>query len=249
MRDILSERNRPILKKFVSGNVLLGFDFDGTLAPIVANPDEVAIPGGTRKILRQLASRYPCVLVSGRGREDVRRRVRGIGFQEVVGNHGIEPSNSSRAIAQTIRGWLVLLRPGLKGLPGIAIEDKTFSITVHYRKARLKKRAVKTIIQAAKHLAGARLIGGKQVINIVPKGAPDKGHAVLQEMRKWHCDCAIYIGDDETDENAFALSENSRLLGIRVGVRRSSLADFYIRDQKEIDPLLKVLIALRPPRQ
>jgi len=245
MRYILSERNRPILEKFASGNVLLAFDFDGTLAPIISNPDRVAIPGGTRKLLQKLALQYPCIVVSGRGRGDVRRRVGGIGFKEVIGNHGIEPSNSSRAIAQTTRGWLLLLRPRLKGLHGVVIEDKTFSITVHYRKARRKRRAVKAITEAAKLLAGARIIGGKQVINILPERAPDKGHAVLREQRKRRCDCIIFVGDDETDENAFTLARSCRLLGIRVGARRSSLADFYIRDRKEIRRLLRLLVTLR----
>ncbi|MGH9678854.1 MAG: trehalose-phosphatase [Candidatus Acidiferrales bacterium] len=245
MRTILSERSRPILEKFASAKVLLAFDFDGTLSPIVTDPDRAAIRGSTRRVLRKLAQLYPCIVVSGRGRSDVLRRVRGIGFKEVVGNHGIESSDSSRDIAQTVRGWILLLRPKLKGMHGIAIEDKTFSISVHYRKARRKKRAVQAITEAARNLPGVRVIGGKQVINIVLRGAPHKGHAVLREQRKRHCDRAMFVGDDETDENAFALSRNGRLLGIRVGLRRSSLADFYIRDQREIDRLLRVLIELR----
>jgi len=120
--------------------------------------------------------------------------------------------------------------------------------SIHYRKARHKRKAITAIKRIAKALLGARLIGGKQVINIVPKGAPDKGLAVERERRRQHYDKVIYVGDDETDEHAFAMVRTGRFLTIRVGPKRSSLARFHIRNQKEIDRLLASLIALRTRR-
>ena len=245
MRHILSVRSRPIVEKFAPGNVLLAFDFDGTLAPITSEPDRAVMRGITRKLFHSLALKYPCIVVSGRCRADIRRRLRGIGLLEVVGNHGIEPWDSSPALAQTVKTWIPLLKQRLKLLPGVMIENKQFSISVHYRKARRKKIAIKAIKQAAKTLPGAHLIGGKQVINFVPQGSPDKGRAVETARRKHHCDRVIYVGDDETDETAFALAQRGHVLGIRVGAKRSSLADFYIRDQREMDRLMSSLIALR----
>jgi trehalose 6-phosphate phosphatase len=245
MRYILAVRNRPILKKFASGNVLLAFDFDGALAPITSDPDHSAIRPNTRKLLEKLTSQYPCIIVSGRGRADVRRRLSGIGFKEIIGNHGIEPWGSSHAMAQRVAGWVPLLKQRLERFRGVILEDKQFSVSVHYRRERNKREALKAIVEAARILPGARLVGGKQVINVVPRGAPDKGLAVERERRRRHCDKVVYIGDDETDENVFALGRTGRFLTIRVGANKSSLARFYIRNQKETDPLLKLLIDLR----
>ncbi len=245
MRHILSPRYLPILKKFGAQNVLLAFDFDGTLSPITAEPRRAEIRRSTRKLLKTLASRYPCIIVSGRSRLDVQQRVRDIGFEEVIGNHGIEPWESSRSLARTVRTWMPHLRESLKSLPEIVIEDKRFSVSIHYRKARRKRLAASRIKRAARTLAGAKCIGGKQVINIVPAGAMDKGAAVETARRRGHFDTVVYVGDDETDENAFGFAHSGRFLTIRVGAKRSSLAAFYIREQGEIDGLLRELITLR----
>jgi len=66
-----------------------------------------------------------------------------------------------------------------------------------------------------------------------------------RERRKSRCDKAIYVGDDETDERVFALARRGRLLTIRAGANRISLARFYVRDQRQIDRLLRTLIELR----
>jgi trehalose 6-phosphate phosphatase len=248
MRYILSARSGSVLKKFASGNVLLAFDFDGTLAPITSDPDRAAIPPSTRRLLQTLTTQYPCIVVSGRSRADVRRRLSGIGFEEIIGNHGIEPWDSSPAIAETVRTWIPLLKRRLELLQGVILEDKQYSASVHYRKARRKRKTIKAIKKIAKTLLGARFIGGKQVINIVPKGVPDKGLAVESERRRRHCDKVIFLGDDETDESVFALPRRDRFLTIRVGAKRSSLSRFYLRDQKEVDPLIRSLIALRAGR-
>ena len=96
--------------------------------------------------------------------------------------------------------------------------------------------------------ATSGLVGGKQVVNIVPKGAPDKGRAVERARQEMKCDKVIYVGDDKTDEDVFAMARRGRTLTIRVGASRSSSAHFYIRDQREIDRLLKTLIELRSDR-
>ena len=87
--------------------------------------------------------------------------------------------------------------------------------------------------------ATVRLIGGKQVVNILPAGAPHKGLALERARARLGCDTAVYVGDDETDEDVFALDRPGRLLGIRVGRKRSSSAASYVRAQAEIDRLLR----------
>ncbi len=245
MRPILSATNRPILKKFASGNVLVAFDFDGTLSPIVSNPHKAAIRPATRKLLKSLTSLYPCIVVSGRGRDDVRRKLAGLQFREVIGNHGIEPWNSSRKMARVVQSWLPVLKKGLGHLHGVLLENKRYSVSIHYRHARQKKNVIKTITEVAGSLPGARLVGGKLVINIIPEGARDKGLAVKRARQEIHCQTVIYVGDDQTDEDAFALARLERFLTIRVGKTKSSHAHFYLRNQLEIDQLLKVLLELR----
>lgn len=245
MRNILSVRNLPVLGRFALGNVLLAFDFDGTLAPVTSVPARASLRRSTRNLLRTLTLQYPCIVVSGRSRSDVMLRLRGIGFREIIGNHGIEPWDTSRAVAKAVRAWMPVLKGKLGSIPGVMVEDKQFSVSVHYRKARQKRKSIRAIHQAAKNLPGACLVGGKQVINIVFSGAPDKGLAVEKERKKWRCEKVIFIGDDETDESVFALAQRNRFLTIRVGPKRASLARFYIRSQREIDALLRALLAAR----
>jgi trehalose 6-phosphate phosphatase len=245
MRNILSARSRPLLRKFVTANVLVGFDFDGTLAPIVSEPGRAAMRADTRKLLRRLTSLCPCIVVSGRSRADVRNRLRGIEFDEIIGNHGIEPWKSSEATARAVGAWIPLLERDLKRFPGLMLEDKRFSVSIHYRRERNKRRAAQAIMELAQRLPEARFVGGKQVVNIVPRGAPHKGSAVERARRKVHCDKVIYVGDDVTDEDVFALAPNGRFLSIRVGAKGPSLARFHIRRQREIDRLLRTMIELR----
>jgi trehalose 6-phosphate phosphatase len=145
-----------------------------------------------------------------------------------------------------VRRWAPLLRHSLAGLKGVWIEDKTYSIAVHYRHSREKKKARAAILEAAAHLGPSRLIGGKLVINILPEGAPHKGMALLRERERLHCDTALYLGDDVTDEDVFGLDDPGRLLTIRVGAKRSSAASYYLRSQEAVDDLLDALLDLRP---
>jgi trehalose 6-phosphate phosphatase len=94
-------------------------------------------------------------------------------------------------------------------------------------------------------LGDVRVIGGKQVVNVLPKGAPHKGLALERELERLRCDTAIYVGDDETDEDVFALDRPGRLLMIRVGAKRSSSAAYYIRSQEAIEELLEALVGAR----
>jgi trehalose 6-phosphate phosphatase len=73
--NILAQRNRPGLAGFASSNVLLAFDYDGTLAPIAAEPGRARMRDQTRRLLADCARRYPCVVISGRRLDDVTRRL------------------------------------------------------------------------------------------------------------------------------------------------------------------------------
>ena len=245
MKDILSRAGRQILEQFAASNVLLAFDYDGTLSPIVVDRDRASMRPTTRQRLEALAALYPVVVISGRTQADVLRRLRGTGVCDVVGNHGIEPWQATRSVMDEVRRWQPLLRGRLSSLRGVQIEDKGFSVAVHYRQSREKKRARALILEAASRLGDVRVIGGKQVVNILPKDAPHKGLALERERERLGCDTAIYVGDDETDEDVFTLDQPGRLLTIRVGHKRASMADYCIRSQRDIDSLIHALLTLR----
>jgi trehalose 6-phosphate phosphatase len=245
MRNILCRANHEVLQQFAWSRVLLAFDYDGTLAPIVSQPERAIMRHTTRRLLEELVKRYPCMVISGRAQRDAMRLLQGIGVHKIVGNHGAEPWHGTNRIVNKSDHWRRVLGDRLSGLRGVKIEDKGLSIAIHYRQSREKKRARSAILEAVSALGEIRLIGGNQVINILPQGAPHKGMALERERALLKCDTAIYVGDDETDEDVFALDQPGQLLTIRVGQRRSSAAAYFIESQRRIDDLLRILLRLR----
>ena len=245
MKHILARANSSVFQQLAWSQVLLAFDYDGTLAPIVEDPEEAWMRPRTRALLAQVARRYPCAVISGRAQWDVLRRLRGIGVVEAIGNHGLEPSRSATTFVKQVREWLPKLERRLAELRGVDIEDKGLSLAIHYRRSREKRRARALIRRSTADLAKVRSISGKLVINLVPDGAPHKGIALQEARARFGCDTAIYVGDDETDEDVFALDEPGRLLSVRVGASVRSRAAYFIRNQKSIDAMLAALLSYR----
>ena len=245
MRNILSHANHRVLQQFAWSKAILVFDYDGTLAPIVSVPEQAIMRHTTRRLLKELVKLYPCMVISGRAQRDAMRRLHGIGVHKIIGNHGAEPwLGRNRPVNKSDR-WRRLLGERLSGLRGVKIEDKGFSIAIHYRQSREKRLARSAILEAVSALGEVRLICGNQVVNILPHDAPHKGIALERERALLKCDTAIYVGDDQTDEDVFALDQPGQLLTIRVGQRRSSAAAYFIESQRRIDDFLRVLLKLR----
>ena len=247
MRYLLARAHREVLEQYACSRTLLALDFDGTLAPIVADPGRAAMRPATRRLLREVARAYPCVVLSGRSRSDVERRVRGVPVADVIGNHGMERGRAPARTLREVRRWLAVLAGGVGRLPGVVIEDKGLSLAVHYRASRQKKRARQRILEAVGALGDVRLVGGKHVVNVLPAGAPHKGLALVRARARLACDTAIFLGDDETDEDVFSLDQPGRLLAIRVGRKADSAAPYYVRTQGEVDRVLRSLLAFRAP--
>jgi trehalose 6-phosphate phosphatase len=242
MKWILSRDGRAALARIAGRRPLVALDFDGTLAPIVRDPSRAAMRPRTRGLLRRVAALYPCVVISGRALRDLRGRLRETGVRRAIGNHGGEPTRQWRAVRARVRRWQAALARRLGGLRGVTIEDKGLSLAIHYRHARPRAAAESAVRAAAARLAGARIVGGKCVVNVVPRRAPNKGVALEALRRRLRRACAVYVGDDDTDEDAFALAASGRLLGIRVGRKPASKAHYYLRAQSEVDALLAVLV-------
>ena len=243
-RDILALRQRTTLRAFTSSETLLALDYDGTLAPIDPDPARVRMRTRTRALLIQVARRYPTIVVSGRPAKDVSRRVAGIPVRLVYGNFGAEPAAGRRA-PNRVRHWVRRLSAALESHAGIVIEDKGYSVTVHYRHAPNRARALADIHDAVACLRGVRVLGGVCAVSLLPADGPDKGVVLNRARRLLRCEMAIYVGDDDTDEDAFASGHPERLLSVRIGVSSTSRARYCLRSQADIDRFLRRLLILR----
>jgi trehalose 6-phosphate phosphatase len=245
MKNILSRPQRKLLRDFAYSNATLALDYDGTLAPIIDDPARASMRPCTRELLAEVTQLYKVIVVSGRAHHDALRRLRGIGAFEVIGNHGVEPWNIAHRYIPVVKRWVSELEGALAPLTGIVIENKNYSLAIHYRKAPDKQQARAAILKAAAALEEVRIIGGKQVTNLLPISATNRGLAVERERKRLQCDTTIYVGDDETDEDVFALGQPERLLAIRVGAKRGSAASYCITNQEAIDVLLRTLLEFR----
>jgi trehalose 6-phosphate phosphatase len=245
MRYALSHRSGEILRQFAASKTVFAFDFDGTLAPIVNDPESACMRRTTRLLLQKLASVRTCMALSGRARADLKNKLAGTGIRRLIGNHGAAPWEGERRTRKTVALWARALAKDLPDLPGLWIENVRLSLTVHYRQCRRKAEARRAIARAVRWLPNARLIGGKEAVSIVSQEAPHKGDALRAELARLKCGQALYVGDDETDEDVFAAGDaEPSLFTIRVGRKIGSRAGYYLRNQEEIDELLRVLVRI-----
>jgi trehalose 6-phosphate phosphatase len=243
--DVLSPHHRPILAGFALSNVLLAFDYDGTLAPIAPTPAAARMRSTTERLLARASRRYPCVVISGRMLSDISERVQEIPLWYVFGNHGFEPLSPNTLPTGRTAKWLATLREQLPAQPGIVIEDKSHTLTIHYRAAPDREQAAAAIGRAVQSLTDARVVDGAEAVNVLPRGGADKGVALGRAMELFACTTAIYVGDDATDEDAFTSIAPDRLLGVRIGCSEQSAARFHLEHQTDVDALLRILVDLR----
>jgi len=246
MRYFLSHSSRPVALRLARERTLCAFDFDGTLAPIVEHPDRARMPAGTRRLLIRLARYYPCTIISGRARRDLLGKLSGVSVARAIGNHGAETEGVPPGERRQVERWASALSSALAESPGVWIEDKGLSLAVHYRQAPEKSEVRRLISEAAAGLRHVRVFGGKLVVNVVSDCSPDKGAALAAERDRLGCNWVLYVGDDENDEDAFAL--NGNVVPVRIGRKRTSHARYYLREQAEIDRLLELMLELRTSR-
>jgi trehalose 6-phosphate phosphatase len=249
VRRLFAARNLELLAQLASSNVLLAFDYDGTLAPIVADRELARMRAKTAQLLDQVCRVYPCAVISGRSKADVGGRLGNASVKYIIGNHGLEPGRDLSDFAAEITTVRPRLELALERCPGLEIEDKTYSLAIHYRKSRKKRQARVAIREAVLSLPLAmRIVTGKLVVNVVPERAANKGDALLELRQREAANTAFYVGDDVTDEDVFTLDQPGRLFTVRVGSSKASAANYFLRDQREIDALLEKLVQLRTER-
>ena len=245
MKYLLSGHGRARLSALARSRVLVAFDYDGTLAPIASDPARAFMRQSTRALFQDLCRRYPCVVISGRARSDVAVHLSGIGVHAIAGNHGAELPGIDAPPPRDVRRWCGSLVEALEGAPGVVVEEKRLSLAVHYRAAPDKAQARRAVLAAARSLNAVRIVGGKDIVNVVPADARHKGLALEELRRSEDCEQALYVGDDETDEDVFKMRSERPFMTVRVGAKKSSFAEYYVKTQREVDRLMQGLIALR----
>jgi len=225
---------------------LLAFDFDGTLAPIVARPDDAGVEPEVARRLGALAARLPVAVITGRSVDDVRPRL-GFAPRFVIGNHGVEDPLlpeplAARLALEPLRERLRAEAPALRAA-GIDVEDKRYSLALHYRRAADPVRARAVIDGLCATLdAGLAAFGGKCVLNVTVADAPDKGRALASLLERTGARVCLFIGDDVNDEPVFRTLRPPSL-GLRVGDDPQSQAMFFI-EEGELPRLLARMQAL-----
>ncbi len=248
MKRLLAQANARSLARLATAHVLLAFDFDGTLAPIIPDRDRAVMRRQTARLFAQVCGLYPCAVISARRRGDVAARLGVARAKYVVGNSGIEPGENLGDFARIVADARPLLEQWLDSVDGVDIEDKQYSLALHYRRSRQKRTTRQAIIRAVARLPlRMKAVPGTLVVNVTPKHAPHKGDALLRLRAAERASAALYVGDAAADEDIFDLGEPGRLVTVRIGASRTSSAQYFLRDQGEIDALLARLVALRTP--
>ena len=189
-------------------------DFDGTLAPIVPEPEDARPWPGMAEALTDLVGRAGLVaIISGRPEAFI-RGVLDVPKVEVIGLYGLE---GAPALTSEIRDQVSAL---VAEEPGARLEDKRVSISVHVRGAEDPAAAMRRLRPAVEQLAdhnGLTAFEGKRVIELAPPGSR-KGGAVEQLTTRVAPAAAIYAGDDLEDREAFDALDRLVAPTLRVAV-------------------------------
>ncbi|MEA5389468.1 trehalose-phosphatase [Haloarculaceae archaeon H-GB11] len=248
--DGFSTRNPTLAERLEDeGELFVGLDFDGTLAPIVTDPESASIRPESQRWLRELAAHPDVALavISGRALDDLVERV---DLDRIIfaGNHGLELRYGDRTVvhpdAATAQDAMAALaerlRRGAAEIPGTRVEDKSLTLTVHYRETPSDREAeVETLVEDA--LADVEpdleLVAGKQVYEIRPAVDWDKGAAVAALSDASPAATAVYVGDDTTDEDAFRTVQPDGV-GVKVGPEEDTAATVSLADPAEVEAFL-----------
>ncbi|MFQ5736909.1 MAG: trehalose-phosphatase [Thermodesulfobacteriota bacterium] len=240
--------------------ISLFLDYDGTITPIVARPEQATLTYQMKEVLKALAKAYPTAVVSGRQLADVRRRI-GIDGLVYVGNHGAEiwaedftmVFDAGGAFGAEIKRLSGELASIVRAHKGVILEDKGHSITLHYR--LLDTRRQRAFTERYEHTVKesvdrgiVRLARSKKAFEIRPSAEWNKGSAVtwLLDRKPFVGTFPVYIGDDETDKDAFRAIAG-RGISVYVGGEIEE-ADYYLLAQSEVKTVLKWLCKHPVPR-
>lgn len=245
--------------------VYLFLDYDGTMAPIAKTPRRAKLPLNIKKILVKL-SKLPNVwvaIISGRSLADIKRMV-GVRGLVYAGNHAWEISGPGIKFCRgNLRGVykkaLRQLKPNLEKIKaefsGVSLEDKGATLSIHYRSLAKEKEKIflskiKKLLQRYLQKKQIKTGIGKKVIEIKPPGKWDKGTGVLWLLKNFVKRVSssqilpIYLGDDNTDEDAFRALKGKGV-NIFIGKSKRSNAKYYLSNTKEVQRFLTKMTEIK----
>lgn len=235
-----------------AGTRLLLLDYDGTLVGFQTDIDTATPDPELYELLKSLQadSRNRVVIISGRQHETLESWFAPLGLT-LIAEHGAwtkMPGEEWQITTGLSDSWKPAILPILETYtdrtPGSFIEEKTYSLVWHYRKAEsdLGEMRSNELVSNLRYLAadkGLQLMPGNKVIE-VKNMEINKGKAALNLMERDHFDFIAAIGDDHTDEDIFRILPPGAV-SIKVGSNISS-ADYFLRNPFEVRRLLRSLI-------
>jgi trehalose 6-phosphate phosphatase len=239
-----------------ASHLFLFLDYDGTLSPIGNDPLSAFMPEATHAALNRLAGveRVSMGIISGRALADLRARV---GIKNIIyaGNHGLEIRGPDLefvepAAALQIKALGELarhLRTRLSEIPGVAVENKVLSASVHFRRAQPERREeVEQVVRAAVESIDSpfEVTMGRKVFDVRPRVEWGKGQAVrwIKQMYRIQGALSMYMGDDATDEDAFSALPAG--ITISVGKCHNTSARYCLEEQSQVQRFLTWLAEL-----
>jgi trehalose 6-phosphate phosphatase len=271
----LSQESHPcVLQNFhqfeaaAAGKLVAIFlDYDGTLAPIVNNPDAAHMSEHMREAVRRVARLFPTAIISGRGREKVEQFVQ---LKELfyAGSHGmdiagpkikidgqiIEEDGATFQPAAQYEPLMMMLAEKLwnavNTIPGSTVENNKFCVSVHFRNCAPEDydRVTAAVDQIMSQHQELHVTRGRKVLEVRPKMDWNKGSALLHLVKMLGLQekdvFCVYIGDDRTDEDAFqVLAETGTGSGILVSTKcKSTAGKWTLRDPAEVASFLYRLV-------
>jgi trehalose-phosphatase len=247
------EDMKKLLKK--TSHCILFLDYDGTLVPICKEPSLAVLSLDTKRMLKDLLRNpfFSVGIISGRSLREIRKMV-GIRDLFYAGNHGFEIMFKKRVwthpglegFASELKKIVRTVNRRTLGIKGIIVENKKFTASIHYRNVTSHSPgAIRTLITdiLAPYPETFTVSRGKKVFEIRPCIKWDKGKAVerLTALLGFKTKVMrIYIGDDQTDEDAFSVLGKGDI-SIRVGAKKGSRARYYLRGSGEVVTFLKMV--------
>lgn len=240
---------------------MLFLDYDGTLTPIVARPEMAVLSSQARETLKQMSHHnlFKLAIISGRSLSDIKALV-GLENIAYAGNHGLEiecppcycrersPETTTfihpiaKEIETVLKSLEQRLRVGLADIKGVIIENKGFTLSVHYRLVKgTEIERMRELFLKAIEYGDARdklqVSEGKKVLEMIPSVEWNKGKAIEQLLEIYGTprSLPIFAGDDVTDEDGFRVLQGVGGISIFVGEdKASSAADYYLDSPEQL---------------
>ena len=268
MKDIFKSWSTISKKIQKYKHLLLLSDFDGTLCEIAKKPEQVRLSKKVKLSLKKLKELSDVTLgiISGRPLKDIKKI---IGIKKIfyVGNHGLELEyvnkrerrkiftlSGIKKTLPTLKKIKDELKKELDSIEGIIVEDKLYTLSVHYRMVKEKdlrrvKRIFQRVMRSHKISGKVKVTLGKKVFEVRPPVDWHKGKAVIKIKRILNKRnlITIYLGDDITDENAFKVL-NRNDISIFVGAKKKSNAKYKIKNADGVKDFLGMLYKLKSNR-